>query len=58
MLAPELQRLAKAIENLGGLAELRGLLEERAGALPLRGGKCLAAEAQELVSGRNTHRRE
>ena len=45
MLAPELQRLSQAVENLRGLAELRGLLEEGAGALPIRCGKRLAAEA-------------
>ena len=45
MLTPELQRLSQAVENLGALAELRGLLEEDAGALPVRCGKRLAAEA-------------
>jgi hypothetical protein len=45
MLAPELQRLSQAIENLRGLAELRGLLEEGACALPVRHAKRLAAEA-------------
>ncbi len=58
MLTPELQRLSQAVENLGGLAELGGLLEEGAGALPVRCGKRLAAEAEELVSRRDTHRRE
>ena len=45
MLAPELQRLSQAVENLRGLAELRGLLEEGAGALPVRCRERLAAEA-------------
>ena len=58
MLAPELQRLSQAVENLRGLAELRGLLEEGAGALPVRCRERLAAEATELVSRRDTHRRE
>ena len=45
MLAPELQRLSQAIENLRGLAERRSLLEYRPGALPVRHAKRLAAEA-------------
>ena len=45
MLAPELQRLAQAIENLSALAELRCLLEYGPGALPVRHAKRLAAEA-------------
>ena len=36
MLAPELHRLSQAVENLRGLAELRRLLEDRPGALPVR----------------------
>ena len=57
MLAPELQRLSQAIENLSALAQLRRLLEYRPGALPVRDAKRLAAEAYELVSPRHTHRR-
>jgi hypothetical protein len=45
MLAPELQRFPHAGEKLGGFAELGGLLEEGAGALPVGCGKRLAAEA-------------
>ena len=50
MLATELQRLAQTVENLGRLTELGGLLEEVAGALPVRCGQRLAAEPQQLVS--------
>lgn len=45
MLAPELQRLSQAVENLSALAELRRLLEEGSGALPIRCRERLAAEA-------------
>jgi hypothetical protein len=45
MLIPELQRLSQTVENLGALAELRGLLEDGAGALPVPCGKSLAAKA-------------
>ena len=45
MLAPELHRLAQAIENLSALAERRRVLEYRPGALPVRDAKRLAAEA-------------
>lgn len=57
MLAPELQQLSETVENLRGLAELRGLLEEGACA-PISYGKRLAAEANELIRPRDTHRRE
>ena len=45
MLAPELQRLSQAVENLRGLADLGSLLEEGAGTLPIRCRERLAAEA-------------
>src|SRR5688500_12910452 len=57
MLAPELQRLSEAIQNLRGLAELRSLLEYGPGALPVRHAKRLTAEAQELVRPPHNHRR-
>ena len=44
-LAPELQRLTQAIQNLGALAKRRRLLEHRSSALPVRDAKRLAAEA-------------
>jgi hypothetical protein len=58
MLTPELQRLAQPVENLGALAGLGRLLEAGAGAFPVRCCKRFAAEAQELVSSRGTHRSE
>ena len=45
MLAPKLQRLSQAIENLSALVYRRRLLEHRAGALPVRDAKRHAAEA-------------
>jgi hypothetical protein len=57
MLAAELQRLPEAVENLRGLAEPRSLLKEGPGVLPVRCRERLAAEAEEFVSRRRTHRR-
>jgi hypothetical protein len=58
MLAAELQCLSQAVESFGRLTEFRGLLEEDARALPVRCRERLAAEPQQLVRRRDTHRRE
>jgi hypothetical protein len=45
MLATELHRLAQTVEDLGGLAERRRLLEHGPCPLPVRSAERLAAEA-------------